>query len=220
MQTSTKFLIADDHPLFRAAMSQAIHQGFDNASIIECDDIPTLEQTAKQHPDTDLILLDLHMPGAKGFSGLVLLRREFPNLPIVIVSASESIDIQQRAIDYGASGFIPKSAQLEQISTAINAVLSGEVWLPPGNNAENTHINQTERDFAARLRSLTPQQFRILMLLSKGLLNKQIADRLNISEATVRTHMTAIFKKLGVYNRTQAVIAAGYLAVEDSTAIK
>lgn len=218
MQSATKFLVADDHPLFRTALSQAVNQTFNNAVIIECDSISNLEQAAREHQDTDLILLDLHMPGAKGFSGLVLIRREFPNLPVVIVSASENPDIRKRAIDYGAAGFIPKSSPLSTIADAIKQVLDGHIWLPPVSDIDDMHVSTEEREFAVRLRTLTPQQFRILMHLGKGLLNKQIADRLNISEATVRTHMTAIFKKLGVNNRTQAVIAANYLNVDDENA--
>ena len=219
MQKPVKILVADDHPLFRSALKQAINQSIPAATIIECGSIPELEAIAGQNPDTDLILLDLHMPGAKGFSGLVLLRREFPNIPIVVVSDPETVRIQQRAMDYGAAGFIPKSSPVPIIADAIATVLAGELWLPQDTANEEARIDDTERDFAARLRSLTPQQFRILMLLGKGLLNKQIADQLNISEATVRTHMTAIFKKLGVYNRTQAVIAAAYLNVDDDNAV-
>lgn len=218
MQGSTKFLVADDHPLFRAALSQAVNGTFENAEIIECDSINKLEQAARQHQDADLILLDLHMPGAKGFSGLVLIRREFPNLPVVVVSASESPDIGQRSIDFGASGFIPKSSPLATITTAMKTILEGNIWLPPASEMTEAQRSIEERDFAVRLRTLTPQQFRILMHLGKGLLNKQIADRLNISEATVRTHMTAVFKKLGVNNRTQAVIAAAYLNVDNEDA--
>jgi DNA-binding NarL/FixJ family response regulator len=216
MFASPKFLIADDHPLFRTALTQAIQQTYSGATIVECDSVTALEEIAPQHPDTDLILLDLHIPGAKGFSGLVLLRREFPNLPVVIVSGSEQRDIGQRALDYGASGFIPKSSSLAEISGALKQILAGNTWLPKQNGDDVKLVTPQERDFASRLRKLTPQQFRILMLLGKGLLNKQIADRLNISEATVRTHMTAIFKKLGVNNRTQAVISTGYLDVEDA----
>lgn len=218
MQGSTKFLVADDHPLFRTALSQAINSTFENAEIIECDSISDLEQAARQHPDTDLILLDLHMPGAKGFSGLVLIRREFPNLPVVVVSASKSPNIGQRSVDFGASGFIPKSSPLATIAGAMKTIIEGNIWLPAASEMAETQRCSEERDFAGRLRSLTPQQFRILMHLGKGLLNKQIADRLNISEATVRTHMTAIFKKLRVNNRTQAVITAAYLNVDDEDA--
>ena len=216
MFASPKFLIADDHPLFRSALTQAIQQTYAGATIVECDSISALEEAAQQNPDTDLILLDLHIPGAKGFSGLVLIRREFPNLPVVIVSGSEQRDIGQRALDYGASGFIPKSSSLSEISGALKQVLAGNTWLPTSADENIKLVAPQERDFASRLRKLTPQQFRILMLLGKGLLNKQIADRLNISEATVRTHMTAIFKKLGVNNRTQAVISTGYLDVAET----
>jgi len=209
---SSKIIIADDHPLFRSALCQAIRQGLGNVSILECDSIKKLEDLLSAHNDIDLVLLDLHMPGANGFSGLVLVRREHPEIPVVIVSASEEQHNIRRAIDYGASGFIPKSADLPTISKAIEAVLQGNIWLPE--KGADAPPNEDEKAFAERIRTLTPQQLRVFMMLTKGLLNKQIASEVDVSEATVRTHMTAIFRKLGVRNRTQAVLAANYLNID------
>ncbi len=209
---STKIVIADDHPLFRSALCQAIRQGLGDINLLECDSIAKLEETLSVHQDIDLVLLDLHMPGANGFSGLVLVRREHPEIPVVIVSASEEQHNIRRAIDYGASGFIPKSADLPTISHAIESVLHGNIWLPE--TASDAPANHEEKDFAERIKTLTPQQLRVFMMLTKGLLNKQIASEVDVSEATVRTHMTAIFRKLGVRNRTQAVLAANYLTVD------
>jgi len=213
--TANQFIIADDHPLFRSALKQAIQHSSKDATILECDSISSLEKMAEDHRSTDLILLDLHMPGANGFSGLVLVRREFPEIPVAVVSASEEPNIMQRAIDYGASGFIPKSADLPTISTAIDNILNGNIWLPEPDSAANVEVSNEEKEFASKIKSLTPQQLRVFMMLTKGLLNKQIAAEIDVSEATVRTHMTAIFRKLGVRNRTQAVLAANYLTIDE-----
>lgn len=211
---TTRIVIADDHPLFRNALCLTVKQVVADADILECDSIQALEELLGQQNDIDLILLDLRMPGANGFSGLVLIRREFPDIPVVIISASDSAPIMQRAVEYGASGFIPKASDLSQIADALQSVLNGSVWLPvsAGQNSDNS---DEEHEFAKRLKTLTPQQLRVFMMLTKGLLNKQIAGEVNVSEATVRTHMTAIFRKLGVRNRTQAVLAANYLNVDE-----
>lgn len=211
-QTPHKIVIADDHPLFRSALCHAIKQALGPIELLECDTITQLEATLLKHPDVDLLLLDLQMPGANGFSGLVLVRREYPGIPVVIVSASEDGHHIQRALDYGAFGFIPKSADLPTIGMAIRSVLDGNIWLPERTTIEP--ITDDEKVFAERIQTLTPQQLKVFMMLTKGLLNKQIAAEVNVSEATVRTHMTAIFRKLGVRNRTQAVLAANYLSVD------
>lgn len=214
MPTSCKIIVADDHPLFRSALCQAINKAVPAAAILECDSISQLESTLAANRDADLILLDLHMPGANGFSGLVLARREYPEIPVVIISASEETTIVQRALDYGACGFIPKSSDLPVISSAIQSVMQGNIWIPE-KATEAASLSKEEKEFAERIRTLTPQQLRVFMMLTKGLLNKQIASEIDVSEATIRTHMTAIFRKLGVRNRTQAVLAANYLNIDE-----
>ena len=209
---STRIIIADDHPLFRNALCQAVKQVVPDADIMECDSISSLETLLTAQNDVDLILLDLRMPGANGFSGLVLIRRQHPDIPVVVISASDDHMIMQRAIEYGASGFIPKASDLSQIADALQTVMNGSLWLP---SVISQNPSNDEHEFAQRLKTLTPQQLRVFMMLTKGLLNKQIAGQVNVSEATVRTHMTAIFRKLGVRNRTQAVLAANYLKVDD-----
>lgn len=209
---STRIIIADDHPLFRNALCQAVKQVVPDADIMECDSIGSLEALLTAESDVDLILLDLRMPGANGFSGLVLTRRQHPDIPVVVISASDDQMIMQRAIEYGASGFIPKASDLSQIADALQTVMNGSLWLP---SVISQNPSNDEHEFAQRLKTLTPQQLRVFMMLTKGLLNKQIAGQVNVSEATVRTHMTAIFRKLGVRNRTQAVLAANYLNVDD-----
>lgn len=209
-----KIIVADDHPLFRAALQQAVTQALSDVEIVEADTLEAVHHAVAHHPDADLILLDLHMPGAHGFSGLVFLSGVNPGIPVVVVSGSEDNHVIRRAMDYGASGFIPKSSSLETIGQAITQVLNGEVWIPPAVAEHLDEISEEEARFAEALASLTPQQFRVLNMLTEGLLNKQIAYELDVSEATIKAHVTAILRKLGVHSRTQAVIAAKRLEVE------
>jgi len=214
MQLAQKIIIADDHPLFRAALRQAVTQAVPGVEIVEADSLAAVQEKVEQHGDADLVLLDIHMPGTHGFSGLVFLRGQHPGVPVVVVSGSEEPHVMKRAIDYGASGFIPKSAPLETISEAIAAVLEGDEWLPQELTDNMGDVSEEDQQFAAALASLTPQQFRVLTMLTEGLLNKQIAYELSVSEATIKAHVTAILRKLGVHSRTQAVIAAQRLGVE------
>lgn len=217
MLMSQKIIIADDHPLFRAALKQAVNQAIKSVKVIEVGTIAMLQDAVEANPDADLVLLDLNMPGAHGFSGLVFMRGQFPGLPVVVVSGSEDLQVIRRSIDYGASGFIPKSTGLDEISRAIQHVLNGEVWLPADVAAKIDSVRIEDSDFSERLATLTPQQFRVLGMLTEGLLNKQIAYELDVSEATVKAHITALFRKLGVRNRTQAVIAVQQMEVEKTT---
>jgi len=209
-----QFLVADDHPLFRMALTQAIRQQFPTALIHEAEDFAATQELVEAHPDSDLLLLDLHIPGVQGFSGLAWLRGRYPALPVVIVSAQQDTQVIRRAVDHGAAGYVGKSASVEQIAAALRMVLQGELSLPPdvihepGADAEETQA-------ALRIGELTPQQFRVLGMLGSGLLNKQIAHELGVSEATIKAHVTAVMKKLGVNNRTQAVLVATRLGVLD-----
>ena len=210
--TSTTIVIADDHPLFRGALRQAISSLMPAARVIEANGIDELNETLAAERDVDLILLDLTMPGVQGFSGLIALRAQHPDLPVVIVSANEEATVIRRAIEFGASGFIPKSLNVDTIGTAIEAVLAGDTWTPPDIDLAATEDKETA-ELVRRLATLTPQQVRVLMMLSEGLLNKQIAYELGVSEATVKAHVSAILDKLGVDSRTQAVIAAAKIGV-------
>ncbi|WP_221796963.1 response regulator [Oceanobacter mangrovi] len=214
MQLANKIIIADDHPLFRTAMHQAVKQLVPNAEIPQAESLPELQQLVEQHTDADLILLDLQMPGAHGFSGLVFLRSHYPEIPVIVVSACEDPGLMCQAIDHQASGYIPKSAPLEHIAVAIKQVLQGDIYLPDIARRHQHQPNQSAIDLAERLASLTPQQFRVLTMMSEGMLNKQIAYDLDVSEATIKAHVTAIFRKLGVRTRTQAVIAVQSLDIE------
>lgn len=211
--TVRKFIIADDHPLFRSALCQSIASAFPDAELYEAEDMESLQRCAAEHGDCDLLLLDLHMPGARGFSGLIFLSGQYPELPVVVVSANEKPEVMCRAIDYGACGFLPKSAPVETISAALQQALAGEIWLPEG-VAEQCAGESSELAVADVVASLTPQQFRVATMLAEGLLNKQIAYEMRVTEATVKAHLTALFRKLDVNSRTQAVLALGSLDVE------
>ena len=205
---SYRLVIADDHPLFRGALREAVTGVFDRAEVAEAGTFEEVSELLERGGDIDLILLDLRMPGVRGFSGLMYLRAQYPSLPIVVVSASDDPAVIRRCIDFGASGFIPKTLGIEALRQAIARVLQGEVWTPP--DVDLTRQSDGEiTAMIARLSTLTPQQVRVLMMLSAGLLNKQIAYELGVSEATVKAHVSAILQKLGVESRTQAVIAAG-----------
>jgi DNA-binding NarL/FixJ family response regulator len=201
-----RLAIVDDHPLFRGALNQALSQAFVGAAIMEAGSLEELTDLLGRADEVDLVLLDLNMPGVQGLSGLLYLRAEHPEVPVMIVSASEDASTIRRAIDFGASGYVPKSMPVDQIRIAVKQVLGGAVWVPPEVDLRRPADASTV-DLVARLSSLTPQQVRVLMMLGEGLLNKQIAYQLGVSEATIKAHVSAILQKLGVDSRTQAVIA-------------
>jgi DNA-binding NarL/FixJ family response regulator len=198
-------IIIDDHPLFRGALRQTLQDGFGDVRIDEGGSLDALTAMIESATDVDLILLDLTMPGLHGFSGLIYLRAQAAHVPVVVVSANDNPEVVRRCIEFGASGFIPKSLPLEQMREALTAVLAGKLWLPPDISLDGVAV--ASDTVAARLATLTPQQVKVLMMLGEGLLNKQIAFQLSVSEATVKAHVSAILHKLGVDSRTQAVIA-------------
>jgi DNA-binding NarL/FixJ family response regulator len=209
--SGTHLVIADDHPLFRDALRQAVASVVASARIDEAGSFEELTALLDRESDVDLILLDLSMPGIRGFSGLIYLRAQFPAIPVVIVSATDDAGTIRRSMDFGASGFIPKRFGVETLREAIGKIMKGDVWIPADTDlAAGADPDMTKlRD---RLVTLTPQQVRVLMMLSEGLLNKQIAYELSVSEATIKAHVSAILQKLGVESRTQAVIAAAKIA--------
>ncbi|MCC5450869.1 response regulator transcription factor [Rheinheimera sp. UJ51] len=201
-------IIADDHPLFRVALSQACAAilGKD-ALLLQAQTMQQVWPLLRQHPDTHFIFLDLKMPGSDGFTGLTALRTEYPDVPVIMVSAEEDPVIIKQALALGAAAYIPKSAPLELLSEAIDAVASGDTWLPPAlaDDVKNARA-LIDHDFAQRLEQLTPQQFRVLKMIADGLLNKQIAYEMNVQETTIKQHVSAILRKLNVNNRTLAGI--------------
>ena len=214
----TTLLIADDHPLFREALRGVALRLLPGARIREAENADALYAMVDAEPDADLLLLDLNMPSTQGFSALVHLRAAHPQLPVAMVSAREEPEVMRRALDHGAMGFIPKSSDAATLATALQQVLDGERWVPDA-ALSAAPIADDERAIAARVRELTPQQFRVLQMLGTGLLNKQIGYELGVSEATIKAHMSAILRKLGANNRTQAVLIAGKLAVDPETVV-
>jgi DNA-binding NarL/FixJ family response regulator len=202
-----RLLIADDHPLYRGALREAVNGLFERIDIAEAGTFNEVAELLERGSEVDLVLLDLTMPGVRGFSGLMYLRAQYPGVPVIVVSANDDPAAIRHCMEFGASGFIPKTLGVEAMRGAISRILSGGVWTPPdvdlsaGADAETAAL-------MARMATLTPQQVRVLMMLSEGLLNKQIAFQLGVSEATVKAHVSAILQKLGVESRTQAVIAA------------
>ena len=199
-------IIADDHPLVRGALRQALVSALGVTKIREAGDLASLSKALAADEPVDLVLLDLAMPGVSGFSGLLYLRSQHPEIPVVVVSATEDRGVMRRCIEVGAAGFIPKSTDMGEMRQAIRMVLDGEIWTPADLDTV-TPPDAVVADMMRRLSNLTPQQLRVLMMLSQGLLNKQIAFELKVSEATVKAHVSAILQKLGVDSRTQAVIA-------------
>jgi DNA-binding NarL/FixJ family response regulator len=197
----SRIIIVDDHPLFRAALRQTLS----GVNVEEAGDLKAVSAALEADRDCDLVLLDLNMPGAHGLSGLLLLRAQYPEIPVIVISAIEDPKVIRRTFELGAAGYLPKSAGPAEIRAAIDTVLKGEVVVPAG---VSLTADDEQTAFARRLATLTPQQIRVLMMLSDGLMNKQIAYELSISEATVKAHVSSILQKLDVDSRTQAVIAA------------
>jgi DNA-binding NarL/FixJ family response regulator len=202
-----RVLIADDHPLFRAAMCQALGD-IVGPLILQAS---TLNETLSQleaNPDIDLVFLDVKMPGNDGLIGLSEVRARFPDVLVVMVTALEEANLIRKALALGACGFIPKSASIECIAEAVERVIDGEQWLPEsvGNLTDEASETETD-DFSVKLAMLTPHQLKVLRMVADGLLNKQIAYELDISESTVKQHVSAVLRKLNVINRTKAGIA-------------
>ena len=204
-----RFLIVDDHPLFREAIQLAVLVAYPEAKIVEATSIAGARTVIAGEGPFDLVLLDLTMPGTRGFEGLLELRTHHPKLPVVIVSALDDQQIIHQSMMYGAAGFIPKSARKDELAVAIQTVMSGQVYLPKDYTPPQKETPTASRSsFSARVATLTPQQLRVLMMLRQGKLNKQIAYELDVGETTVKAHVSEILRKLNVASRTQAVIEA------------
>ena len=213
MFNNMKIILADDHPLFRQALTITLKTHFDGVDVIDAQNIPELEQHLQSKDKADLLLLDLDIPGAQGFNSLIAIRRSHPDLGIVVISGFEDKETIHKAMSFGAAGFIPKSTPVPQMVVAIKEVLNGKLWTPDGEFNVNEHITNNDDKIA----SLTPKQHEILLMFADGLLNKQIAYELGLSESTIKSHASIIFLKLGVRNRTQAVIALNELQLNQSS---
>lgn len=213
----TRLLIADDHPLYRLALTQAVRGLLPDARIDEASDLEATRAALAAHPDTDLVLLDLHMPDSHGLVGLASLRAEHPGVAVVMISAHDDPQTVRRALAYGATGYLTKRADLQDLQAGLRAVLGCEEWVPPALRDAVVALPASgdDRALAARLATLSPQQFKVLARVAEGRLNKQIADELGIQERTVKAHMSAIFEKLGVANRTQAGVLLRSLELAD-----
>jgi DNA-binding NarL/FixJ family response regulator len=209
-RSPVKIIVADDHPLICAALTHALHGAIPESSILTAPSLSALQAALGEHADLDLVLLDLHMPGAKGFSSLILLRGERPELPVILISSNDHPRTIRRAKQFGAAGFLPKSATLEQMLEAIGGVMNGGTWFP----GHGAHRSPEDAELAARLAQLTPQQMRVLMCMADGLLNKQIAHELGLAENTVKVHVTAVLHKLGCHSRTHAAVLVKALEAE------
>ena len=216
-KSELRIVVADDHPLVRGALREAVIALTGTTEIIEAGTFDELASAFAQN-DIDLVLLDLAMPGVQGFSGLLYLRASHPASPVIVVSGNEDRSVIKRCIELGASGFIPKSSNADVMGQAIRAVLDGGNWMPDDVDISAVPDRDVS-DIVRRLATLTPQQVRVLMMLSSGLLNKQIAFELSVSEATVKAHVSAILQKLDVDSRTQAVIVASKIAAGQWSAV-
>lgn len=210
-----RIIVADDHPLFREAMKQVLPQVIADCEVVEAESFYELQDLLETNSDIDLVLMDLHMPGNKGFAGLTAIKAENPAVAVVMVSASDTPQIIHRSFSFGASGYIPKSSSFDVIKEAIACVMLGEIWMPEELKSEVELANSPDDDLAERIASLTPQQFKVLSMIADGQLNKQIAYDLNIQETTVKHHVSSILRKLNVINRTGAGIMYNQLQVDD-----
>ncbi|WP_075187086.1 response regulator [Teredinibacter haidensis] len=200
------FHVADDHPLFRHAILEVIQRHYPDAEISQSVNLDSTIHELENNEDIDLLLLDLHMPGSTDLFGLIMVREKFPSIPVAIISAVEEVGTISRAMGHGACGYIPKSCSPQDIQQAIQVILGGDLWVPQEFKSSLTPVASEEKDLASKIATLTPQQYRVLSYMREGWLNKQIGFEMGVTEATVKAHITAIFRKLGITNRTQAVI--------------
>ncbi|WP_339770501.1 response regulator transcription factor [uncultured Paraglaciecola sp.] len=211
-------LVADDHPLYRDALRGALTMSFSELTLLEAADLMQTVALLEQHNDIDLLLLDLHMPGSGDLFGLIHIRKLFPDLPVAVVSGLEDATIITKVINLGALGFVPKTTGAAQIAHAVTSMLEGDIWLPESYAGDGVELDNEFAELADKIASLTPAQYKVLCYMRDGLLNKQIAYNLDIATATVKAHVTAIFKKLHINNRTQAVLIASQLQLEPPAA--
>ena len=203
----TRILVADDHPLFREALSGALEPYFENAQIIQAGSLDDAMAKLNEFDGVELILLDLNMPGGEYFNGLITLREQYPNIPVGVVSGSDTVEVVAQVMSLGAQGFIPKVSQTREIAQAIVDIIGGgKKWLPEGMEEELEKVDDELKVLLQRFRELTPKQIQVLSYLRAGLMNKQIAHEMNVTEATIKAHISAILRKLEINTRTQAVL--------------
>lgn len=209
-----KFLIADDHPLFREALRGALQSEFSKVKFLESDSFSTSLEVLRVQRNVSLLLLDLNMPGCENFYGLLRFRQTFPDLPIVVISATDTIEVISQVMDFGANAFVPKTTPTVQMIDAINEVLANRKWLPKGISEKLSEVEDESLQVAKVVGELTPKQFQVLRLLKQGMANKEIADRLNVTEATIKAHISVLFKRLNVKSRTQILVSIEKLQLD------
>lgn len=202
-----KILLADDHPLFREGIKPVLRKLDPHPRIIEARDYPSAFEASHRASDLDLALLDLCMPGMSDAEGVTRYRATFPDIPLVVVSASEQPESIHQMLAAGALGYICKSSPSEVILGALRLVLAGGVYLPP-NVLDQSDADDSASRWPIKVRALTQRQLEVLRLLVDGRTNKQIATVLQVTEGTVKIHMAAIFRILKVNNRMEAMLAA------------
>lgn len=209
--TLSVLLIADDHPLYRDALRISLEARLSDVTILETADMSSTVDMLNNQPDIDLLLLDLHMPGSEDLFGLLHIRKLYPDIPVAVVSGLEDPELVSKVVNAGAMGFVPKVTPADVIVEAIDEMLEGEIWVPDTLSEQVSASNDEFSELADKVSSLTPSQYKVLCLLRDGLLNKQIGFELGIAEKTVKTHVTSIFRKLDINNRTRAVLIANQL---------
>jgi DNA-binding NarL/FixJ family response regulator len=212
-------LLADDHPMYRDALRGALMLNLDDLNLLETSDLNETVKTLHEN-EVDLLLFDLHMPGSTDLFGLIHIRKLFPEIPVAVVSGIENVGIVSKVMNTGALGFIPKTTQACEVAEAVVSILEGDVWVPEKMPSDVTDFDEAFVKLAESVSSLTPAQYKVLCFMRDGLLNKQIAYELDIAVATVKAHVTAVFKKLGINNRTQAVLIASQLQLEPPPSVQ
>ncbi|MDO6569124.1 response regulator transcription factor [Alteromonas sp. 1_MG-2023] len=202
----TRILVADDHPLFREALSGALAPYFENAQILEAGSLDAALAILGEYDGIELVLLDLNMPGGEYFNGIISLREKYPDIPIGVVSGSDTVEVVAQVMSLGAQGFIPKVSATREMAQAIVDIIAGKKWLPEGMEDELEKVDDELKLLLQRFRELTPKQIQVLSFLRAGLMNKQIAHEMNVTEATIKAHISAILRKLEINTRTQAVL--------------
>lgn len=206
-----RFLIVEDHPIYADALQLTISGGMADVRITHAATLSGAKDAIRREKGFDLVLLDLWLPDTHGFEGLIELRKQFPKLPVVIISAFADQSVIHKAAVCGAAGFIPKSATSSELLRALHEVLAGDLALPPGYVVPEAVADMQLSTLTSRLKSLTHQQLRVLQMMCQGLLNKQIAYELDVGETTVKAHVSEILRKLCVCSRTQAVLEVSKL---------
>jgi len=220
-----KLLVIEDHTLVREGLVNLLAQVEDGVVVADRPDFESALALLDDEDEVDLILLDLALPGIDGFAGLDILRRRYPAIPVAVISAFDDLPTITRVMNLGASGFIPKSLSGVQVLAAVRQVLAGEIFRPQGAGKGGYLDGAVARPPAGSGGSgigpaefgLTERQAEVLALLTRGLSNREIAARLELSEGTVKIHVTAILKALGVASRTQALVAVTRYGIDLGT---